>query len=153
MRLSFDLDDTLICYQPEVPREPNRVLFFLRPWINEPLREGTCELFQELRKRGVEIEICTSSYRSPRLIRLLLACYGLRVGRIITQDTYEAYLRQHPQNYPPSKNPRAFGIDFHVDDSEGVRQEGKRFGFDTVVVSPEDKDWCQRILEAIDQIR
>ena len=153
MRLSFDLDDTLICYQPEIPQEPNRVLFFLRPWVNEPLRQGTRDLFRELRKRGIEIEICTSSYRSPLLVRLWLACYGLTVKRIITQDTYETYLRRYPQDNPPSKNPRAFGIDFHVDDSEGVWQEGKTYGFDTLVVSPEDTGWCQRVLEAIDRIR
>ena len=153
MRLSFDLDDTLICYQPEVPREPARVLFFLKPWINEPLRQGTRDLFRELRKRGVEIEICTSSYRSPFLIRLWLACYGLTVKRIITQTTYEDYLRRHPEDYPPSKNPRVFGINLHVDDSEGVRQEGRTFGFETLVVSPEDSEWCQRVLEAVDLLR
>lgn len=151
MRLSFDLDDTLICYQSGVPCEPNRVLFFLRPWVNEPLRLGTRELFRELRKRGVEIAICTSSYRSPWLIRLWLVCYGLSVTRIITQDTYEAYLRRYPETYPPSKNPGAFGMDLHIDDSEGVWQEGKQFGFETLVVSPEDTDWNRRVLEAVDR--
>lgn len=35
--ISFDLDDTLICYQPGTPREPNRVPRLLRPWFREPL--------------------------------------------------------------------------------------------------------------------
>lgn len=84
MRLSFDLDDTLICYQPDVPCEPSRVPLFLKPWVNEPLRQGTRALFRELRKRGVEIGICTSSYRSPFVIRLWLACYGLTVtGKVV----------------------------------------------------------------------
>jgi hypothetical protein len=35
----------------------------------------------------------------------------------------------------PSKNPRAFGIDLHVDDSEGVKLEGKKYGFKGVRVT------------------
>jgi hypothetical protein len=50
----------------------------------------------------------------------------------------------------PSKYPPAFGIDLHVDDSEGVGLEGQRYGFAVVVVSPEDPDWAARVLEAVD---
>jgi hypothetical protein len=37
-----------------------------------------------------------------------------------------------------------------VDDSDGVREEGEKYGFGVVVVSPEDPDWVQRVLEAVD---
>ncbi len=50
----------------------------------------------------------------------------------------------------PSKYPPAFGIDLHIDDSEGVGLEGERHGFTVVVVSPEDPDWVTRVLEAVD---
>src|ERR1051326_2116064 len=109
MRVSFDLDDTLICYQTEVPREPCRKPYLLKPWFDEPLRQGAPTLMKELQRQGCDIWICTSSYRSPLLIRLWLAWYGVRVGRIITQDTYEAHLHPYPATYPPRKNPRIFG--------------------------------------------
>ena len=149
MRVSFDLDDTLICYQKEVPREPSRIPFFLKFWLNEPLRQGTRILISELRRKGCRVEVCTSSSRSPLLLRVWFAFYGIRVGRIITQRTYEAYLRRLPDEQAPSKNPRVFGIDLHIDDSEGVKREGEQYGFDVLVIDPSDLDWAQRVLDAI----
>jgi hypothetical protein len=52
--------------------------------------------------------------------------------------------RQGPSKYPP-----AFGIDLHVDDSEGVAEEGRRHRFAVVVVSPRDPDWAARVLAAV----
>ena len=49
----------------------------------------------------------------------------------------------------PSKLPPAFGIDLHVDDSEGVRLEGVRHGFRVVVVRPDDQHWTRRVLDAV----
>lgn len=146
MRISFDLDDTLICYQEGVPRETPLVplLNFL---LNEPMRQGTRALIADLQSRGCDVSICTSSSRSPLLVRLWLALYGVRVRRIITQETYERHLKRFPDNEPPSKNPRAFGIDLHIDDSEGVRLEGERYGFDVLVVAPDDTGWAQKVLE------
>ncbi|HEX8957572.1 MAG TPA: hypothetical protein VF798_14925 [Burkholderiaceae bacterium] len=46
----------------------------------------------------------------------------------------------------PSKNPKAFGIDLHVDDSQGVFLEGQRFGFQVVVVSLDDGAWDTQVL-------
>jgi hypothetical protein len=36
----------------------------------------------------------------------------------------------------------------HVDDSDGVRLEGRRHGFRVVVVSPDDADWTRKVLAA-----
>ncbi|MBD2181116.1 hypothetical protein H6S82_16765 [Planktothrix sp. FACHB-1355] len=149
MRISFDLDDTLICHQGCVQREPNRVPFFLKPWINEPLRLGTRELMQKLKQYGCEVWIYTTSYRSPFYVRLWLFCYGIHVAKVINQATYHAYLRRNPSNSTLSKNPKIFGIDLHVDDSEGVRLEGEKYGFEVVVISPEDRNWTERVLKAI----
>jgi hypothetical protein len=52
---------------------------------------------------------------------------------------------------PPSKNPAAFGITLHVDDSEGVRMEGEAHGFEVVVVTPQDGDWVKKVLLAVDK--
>lgn len=52
----------------------------------------------------------------------------------------------------PTKNPAAFGIALHIDDSEGVRQEGEAHGFRVLVISRNDEDWTDRVLQAADAI-
>lgn len=151
MRISFDLDDTLICYQKEVPREPAKIPFFLKPWLNEPLRHGTHSLITELRRKGCDIWVCTSSSRSPLLVRTWLAFYGVWISRVVTQETYAAYLKRFPDSNPPSKNPRAFGIELHIDDSEGVKREGEIHGFDVLVIAQDDTQWAERVLQAVAQ--
>jgi hypothetical protein len=149
MRVSFDLDDTLICRQAYVPCEPNRVPFFLKIWLKEPLRLGTCKLIQQLKQHKCEIWIYTTSYRSVFMIRLWLLCYGIHINSIINQKIHEKYFKRNSQYKSPSKNPKAFGIDIHIDDSEGVQQEGKMYGFDVIVISPDNLNWSQQILEEV----
>lgn len=149
MRISFDLDDTLICSQKDVPCEPNRIQFFFKPWIYEPLRLGSCKLMKQLKQYECEIWIYTSSYRSPCLIRLWLLCYGIHVTGVINQAVHNAYQSRNLGYDLASKNPKAFGIDLHVDDSEGVRLEGEKYGFKVVVISPEDRNWNLAVLEAV----
>ncbi len=149
MRISFDLDDTLICDPEQVPCEPNRIPFFFKPWINEPLRLGSCKLMKQLKQYGCEIWIYTSSYRSPCLIRLWLRCYGIHVTKVINQTVHNAYLSRNSGYERASKNPKAFGIDLHVDDSEGVRWEGEKYGCEVVVISPEDPNWNLAVIEAV----
>ena len=67
------------------------------------------------------------------------------------------YRRWYPVNSAPSKSasskyPPAFGIDLHVDDSEGVGMEGKQHRFRVIVVSPADPEWTTRILDGIQAI-
>lgn len=151
MRISFDLDDTLICYGAGVPAEPVPSWFrrILAP--SEPLRRGARDLMRQLQSRGWELWVYTTSHRSPRSIRRWLRSYGIRVADAINQDIHNEYLRRGPNDYPPSKNPKAFGIDLHVDDSEGVRIEGEKHGFRVVVVTPEDGAWAEKVLAAADE--
>ena len=44
---------------------------------------------------------------------------------------------------------RAFGIQLHIDDSEGVKREGEMYGFDVLVIAPDDAQWTERVLEAV----
>jgi len=149
MRISFDLDDMLICYQKEVPRETAKIPL-LPLWLDEPLRQGTRSLIADLKQKGCDVWICTSSSRSPFLIRLWLALHGVWIsGRIITQETYTDYLKRFPDSDPPSKNPRAFGINLHIDDSEGVKREGEQYGFAVLVIAPDDTEWTQRVSEEV----
>ena len=152
MRISFDLDDTLICYQSGVPSEP-RPPWYLR-WFagNEPLRRGAVELMDRLRLSGWELWIYTTSYRKPASVRWWLWCYGVRVSRVINQDVHDKTFPRTGNQYPPSKNPGAFAIDLHVDDSDGVRMEGEQHGFRVVVVDPYDANWMDLVLSATAEV-
>ena len=148
MRISFDLDDTLVCYRADVPQEP-RLSWFLRLLVDdEPLRQSTPELIRQLRQRGWEIWVYTTSNRSPAAVRRWLRWHGVRIDGMINQDAHDRHLRRSPQDRPPSKNPAAFGIDLHADDSDGVRRKGEQHGFRVVVVTLDDRDWILHVLRA-----
>lgn len=153
MRISFDLDDTLICYQPGVPCESGLSWLWRCVAGDEPLRHGARSLLRRLRRRGWEVWVYTTSHRNPFAVRLWLWCHGVRVGRVINQDVHNRYLRRTPNDYPPSKHPGAFGIDLHVDDSVGVRMEGEQHGFRVVVVAPDDGAWAEVVWSAAEECK
>jgi hypothetical protein len=97
MRISFDLDDTLICYQPHVPREPGLPWYWRMLAGDEPLRLGARALMRRLRERGWELCIYTTSYRPPRGVRWWLRGHGIRVARVINQDVHDAHLTRTPR--------------------------------------------------------
>ena len=144
MRISFDVDDTLVC-GPSVPVD--QVIPRWRRWrYREGLRHGTQALMMALVKRGCQIWVYTTSYRSASYLRGWFKSFGVALCGVVNQSSHDHVVgRQGPSKYPP-----AFGIDLHVDDSEGVRLEGERHGFAVVVVSPEDPDWTSRVLDAVD---
>jgi hypothetical protein len=151
MRISFDVDDTLVVYEPDAPTE------MLVPWwwrwrYNERLRLGTKALMDALLARHCELWIYTTSYREPSYMRGWFRSFGIPLANIVNQDEHDRVVKpdQFP-GYVPSKYPPAFGIDLHVDDSAGVAEEGHMHGFGVVVVSPSDTDWGSRVLAAVDQ--
>ena len=144
MRISLDIDDTLVC-SPLFPSEQ-----FVPRWrrlrYNEPMRLGARSLLEKLVQRDCQIWVYTTSYRSPSYLSGWFRCLGIRLGGVVNQDRHDRIVgRNGPSKYPP-----AFGIDLHVDDSEGVGLEGRRHGFSVVVIPPEDPDWAARVLEAVD---
>jgi hypothetical protein len=143
VRISFDVDDTLVC-DPSVPVDPC-VSRWWRFWFPERLRHGTRDLMRALLDRRHEIWIYTTSYRSPLYVRGWFRSYRITVSGVVNQERHERIVgRRGPSKYPP-----AFGIHLHVDDSTGVAAEGRRYGFDVVVVAPDDPDWAARVLEAV----
>ena len=134
MRISFDLDDTLICYREGVPQEPrlswSRRLFVGQPTASPP---GVCPP-QNLANRGCElVDLHHLESRSgvvaPAGFGIMACAWQALSIKTSTTATSAATLRGRP----PSKNPRAFGIDLHVDDSDGVKIEGEQHGFSVVV--------------------
>jgi len=153
MRISFDIDDTLVCPGVDMPAEVGRIPNFIHRRLTEPLRRGTCPLVRELRRRGHAIWIYTSSGRTPFQIRLWLFLHGIRADGIINDERHRRAMAGRRFSRVPSKYPPAFGIDLHIDNSEGVRMEGDEHGFRVFVVQPDDKHWTARILDALDHTR
>ena len=150
MRISFDLDDTLIpptdnCFPTERRNYLQRMLGV------EKLRLYTSELFRHLQTEGHEVGIYTTSYRSKLKLRLQLFSYGITPDFIITEKENRVELKRR-QVYC-SKYPPAFGIDLHVDDSVGVEREGKKYSFQTIIVNKEDLDWLEKIKRYLQTIK
>jgi hypothetical protein len=125
VRISFDLDDTLICYQPGILQEKSRW-----GWLSEePLRQGAVQLIRELQKSGHQVGIYTTSHRNPKQIHFWLWSYGLKTAFILTQHDNDAQSIL-------GKNPRRFQIDCHIDNEAHIAD---------IHVLPEDTDWVDKI--------
>jgi len=145
MIISFDIDDTLIPYSDEFETEEETLISKILG--AESIRKGTIDLFYELEKRDHEIWIYTTSFRSILNLKKTFKSYGLNPSKIINENINQKLLKKH--NCKASKNPKLFGIDLHIDDSKGVEMEGNRFGFNTIIIRTEDKDWVNKILTEI----
>lgn len=144
MRISFDVDDTLVCYQPGSLYEA-RLAWPWHWWYPEPLRRGAPDLMRELIRRGHSLWIYTTSYRSPGYLRGWFRCLGIRLEGVVNQDIHDRRVgRRGVSKYPP-----AFGIDLHIDDSLGVLEEGHLHHFRVLQVDPLEERWVECILTAV----
>ena len=150
MLVTFDIDDTIRLHgNSELPEQPIfkwPARFFYR----EPLRHGFVQLCKELKTQGCKIGIYTTSSRTVGYIRRWMLCYGLKPDLIVNADIHEATVSGRFKNCrPPSKHPGLFGVNLHIDDSKGVAREGDKFGFHTLIIDPDNKEWCDTILDFI----
>lgn len=152
MRVSFDVDDTLVLHGRDVDPEKGRLPPSILRRFFEPLRSGSCALMRELRRRDCSIWIYTTSERRPFQIWLWLWMHGIRIDGVINDERHRKRLKGHNFTRMPSKYPPAYGIDLHIDDSEGVLIEGQEHGFNVVVVHPDDGGWTQRVLDAVNDM-
>lgn len=146
MKISFDLDDTIVSNN-RFPLE--KETFWAKITGCERIRSGTVALFKALRNRKHTIYIYTTSYRSTLKIKLMFLSYSIPVDFIINQQLHDRKVKKKGKNI--SKFPPEFGIDIHIDDSAGVEMEGKKFGFKTIIISPDEGDWSNIILKKIDE--
>ena len=96
----------------------------------------------------LRIAIYTTSVRSERDIRRLLRGYSVVPELVVNQTTHERALKQAGIDRGPTKRPSLFGIGLHVDDSDGVAAEGREWGFEVLVVRPDDLHWAEAVKEA-----
>lgn len=151
--VSFDLDDTLTSHCKKVPTEKCPFPSFIKHWLCEPLRCGTKRLFRELRQLDCSVWIYTSSGRSSAYIKRWFLLHGIRIDGVVNGNRHCRILNQHHLPRLPSKFPPAFGIDLHVDDSEGVKMEGDEYGFRVVVINPYDEQWVEKVLDAVTTLK
>jgi hypothetical protein len=145
MRIAFDLDDTLIPGLDVFPVE--RQGFLAKLLGHEPIRAGAATLMKALRKRGWDVWVYTTSFRSPSYVRMLFLLYGVRIAGVINQYHHDKVVTRCGHGYQDcSKYPPAFGIDLLVDESEGVWLESRRHGFKMVLVRPDDSAWADSVM-------
>ena len=146
MIISFDLDDTIIPGTKTFHTENQNLLQRLTGI--EKIRKGTIGLFKQLRSRGHGIYIYTTSFRPTLKTKLTFMSYGIPVDRVINQQCHDRELKETKTRC--SKFPPAFGIEIHVDDSLGVRMEGDKFKFKTIIIEENDLNWTEAILKMCD---
>jgi len=149
MIISFDLDNTLIPYSDEFEVEDTTLLS--RLFKAESIRKGTIQLFEELTSRGHTIWVYTTSFRSQFKMKKTFRAYGLNPSKFINEKINQRVLKKHQCS--ASKNARLFGIDVHIDDLEGVGMEGKKYGFETIILDTNDKDWSEKVLQGVEAIQ
>ena len=145
MIISFDLDDLLIPGAKTFKTEKKNLLQKILGV--EGLRLGTRELFNKLQSQGHVIYIYTTSFRSAMRIRSMFLSYRISVGKIINQSLHNKVLRE--QRNRTSKYPPAFNIDVHVDDSFGLKIEGDKYNFSTIIIDENDIDWKEIVIEGV----
>ena len=76
MRVSFDLDQTLLTFTNEFPTEPQNL--FQKILRFEKLRLGTVSLMQQIQLQGHEVWIYTSSQRPKHYINELFLRHNIK---------------------------------------------------------------------------
>lgn len=145
MKISFDLDDTIIPGSKAF--ETERQTLFQKLLGTELIRKGTVELFKELKQRGHTVGIYTTSHRSYGRVKLLFILNGFWVDFVINQKRHSQKL--YNSGVHCSKYPLAFDIDLHIDDSRGVEMEAQRYGFRTLIIEEQQPDWVSLVLDMV----
>ena len=143
MRVSFDVDDTLVVFGDNASHESDRVPWLLRPWFAEPLRAGARDLMRGLTAQGHELWIYTTSLREALYMKRWLGFYGVKISGTVNAVTHAEALRG--RNRPPTKLPKLWNIALHIDDSDWVEQEGRDHGFNVCRIASDDADWTNKV--------
>lgn len=151
IKISFDLDEVLFV-SPETHKTEPKLPFPLDKIFIERVRYGTPKLIKELHKRGYEVWVYTSSFRSIRYIKWLFRFYGVWFDDIVNGDRHLREVQRDRKETLPQKLPNRYRISLHIDDEEVVVSYGKAYGFDVFQLNAQDDDWEEKILDRMKQI-
>lgn len=152
MRVSFDLDEVLFVspgkYETEaLPGFPYKRLF------SERLRKGTPKLIHELQRRGFEVWIYTSSYRTDAYLRALFRAYGIRFDGIVNAQRHLKEVQRDRRERLPQKLPNFYRISLHIDDESSVQDNAHRYGYRVFRVYEPDDNWVEKVLNEAERVR
>ena len=147
MKIAFDLDDTLFQTTKEFPTNNHWVKFIFR----EKLRCGTVELLKNIHLQGHDIWIYTTSLRNEYYLRLYFLTLGIYLAGVVNYTKHMRRMKSVKGEFSnASKYPPTFGIDLLIDDSEGVKLEGNKYGFTVFHINYKNLKWVENILEFIE---
>ena len=153
MRIAFDLDDTLIPCSCTFPVEPPT-----RSWLSwalghERLRHGTGQLLQYLRQQRCELWVYTTSFRRPLEVRTSFFLYGGWLRGVVNADRHRREIQTLGERFKTVvKYPPLYGVDLLIDDSEAIMLEGKQFNYRTELVRPDNADWVEQVITAVESL-
>ncbi len=148
MRISFDLDDTLLINPEKIQAEPE-LKFPFSVFYPDRLRAGTVSLMQYLHDHEIEVWIYTTSFRSERYIRNLFRLYHIRIDEVVNGERHAREVQGNKAEAMPSKYPSHYRIDLHIDDDISVLENGKYYGFQVYLIQEQDRLWTEKIIEKI----
>lgn len=151
LKVSFDLDEVLFVSPLTHKTEP-ALPFPLNIIFKERLRYGTPSLINELKRRGYEVWVYTSSYRTQRYIKCLFGLYGVRFTEIVNAQRHLEEVQRNRKEMLPQKLPNNYRISLHIDDEDVVVSYGKTYGFEVYQLNAHDDDWKEKILGRMEQI-
>ena len=151
IKISFDLDEVLFV-SPKTHKTEKELPFPLNKIFIERVRFGAPKLINELQKRGYEVWVYTSSYRTERYIKCLFWLYGVRFNEIVNAQRHLREVQRDKKETLPQKLPNRYRISLHIDDEEVVCSYGKAYGFEVYQLDAQDDDWEEKILERMNQI-
>ena len=152
MKISFDLDEVLFV-SPRTHKTEPPLPFPLNRIVQERLRLGTPKVIRELQKRGFEVWVYTSSFRTERYIRTLFAFYGVRFDGIVNGARHQAEVQRNSKTVLPQKLPSRYRISLHVDDEQQICAAAAQYGFRVYRLYEEDDEWKEKIIDCAEHVR
>ncbi len=152
MRVSFDLDEVLFVSPDNYEVEPE-LRFPLNRMFPERLRKGTVFLINELQRRGFEVWVYTSSFRSEVYINALFRQYNIKFDSIVNGYRHKKEVQGNRSDTLPQKMPTHYRISLHIDDEEAIIQNARTWGFHVLQVLEPDPDWTTKVLNEAERIK
>lgn len=152
MKISFDLDEVLFVSPDNYEVEPE-LRFPLNKLFPERLRKGTVYLINELQRRGFEVWVYTSSFRSEVYIKSLFRNYNIKFDSIVNGYRHKKEVQGNREMTLPQKMPSHYRISLHIDDEEVVVKNARAYGYRVLQIYEPDPDWTQKILDEAERIR
>ena len=152
MRISFDLDEVLFVSPDDFEVEPP-LRFPLNRMFPERLRKGTPYLINELQRRGFEVWVYTSSFRSDVYIRTLFRYYGIKFDDIVNGFRHNEEVQGSNGSTLPQKMPTRYRISLHIDDEDAIINSGRVYGFKVFKICEPDPEWTDKVINEAERIR